>query len=1417
MRPRPPQGTSNNGITGTWNVGANFNPAGQGGNTATITFTPNAGQCASTQTMNIVVNAATVPTFNPIGPLCENAAPVPLQGTSNNGITGTWNVGANFNPAGQGGNTAIITFTPGAGQCATTQTMNIVVNAATVPAFNNIGPLCENAGPVPLLGTSLNGITGTWNVGANFNPAGQGGNTVPITFTPNAGQCATTQTMNVVVLVPSTPSFNLIGPLCENDPPVLLPNVSLNGISGNWDTGPGFDPTGLGGTIATITFTPNAGQCASVATMNIAINASVVPSFSPIGPFCENAGPVPLPANSLNGISGTWNVGPVFNPSGLGGTTTNIVFTPNPGQCTAPATLPVSVNSAPINTVTLVACDAGLMDYFVNFQTDGNVVASTAGNVVDNGGGSFTIENIPEGTNINVAVTNTSSGCTSNFDITSPSCNCPPIAAPVGNNVESCEGDPIPALTATAGPGLAVNWYDAATGGSLLQANSNNYIPPGAGTYYAGAVDPNSNCTSTTRTAIQLTILPVDTSFVQEVTCNALLVGVDTTVFATATCDSVVITTTTLLPGDETFQNATSCDPGNVGFDTLFLVNQLGCDSLVITNTTLSAADTTFANASTCDPLLVGVDTTIFATATCDSVVITTTTLLPGNEIIINATSCDPGNVGLDTLFLVNQLGCDSLVITNTVLSPADTSFAAATTCDPLLVGVDTTVFTTTTCDSVVITTTTLLPPDVVFLNATSCNTASVGLDTLVLSNQLGCDSLVITETTLAPLPPTFAQATTCDPLLVGVDTILFSSAGCDSLVITTTTLLPGGVSFQNASSCDPAQVGLDTLVLTNPNGCDSLVITNTMLSAADTTFVPATTCDVSMVGVDITVFPTATCDSVVITTTTLLPASVTFLQATSCDLTAVGLDTLVLQNQAGCDSLIITTTTFQGIPPTFLQASTCDPLLAGVDTTIYSSAGCDSLVITTTALLPSDVVFQNATSCNPANVGMDTLVLSNTFGCDSLIITTTTLSAADTTFLMATTCDPGQAGMDTVVFSNPLCDSIVITTTALLPGNVVFLNETTCDPAAVGMDTLTLINQFGCDSLVITTSVLDVIPPTFLQATTCLPSEAGVDSVVYATATCDSLVITTTVLVASDTVTLEATTCVPAEVGTNSVLLVNQAGCDSLVITNTILSGGISQAEISAIDPSCLEPFGSISIGNVVGGTAPYQYSIDGGQLFSGSPDFGQLAAGSYAIVIEDANGCMFEASQLLTGDIEPQISLNPDQVELSLGESYQLVPMLTIPAASLAAATWSPASFLNCSDCLTTTATPLESTTYTISILDENGCQASASISIFINENVKVYVPNVFSPNGDGLNDFFTLQGNEKVIVGVDKLLIFDRWGDNVFENYNFQVNDFAKGWDGTRNGKDMQAGVYVYMAVITVANGKKVSLEGEVVLVK
>jgi gliding motility-associated-like protein len=160
-----------------------------------------------------------------------------------------------------------------------------------------------------------------------------------------------------------------------------------------------------------------------------------------------------------------------------------------------------------------------------------------------------------------------------------------------------------------------------------------------------------------------------------------------------------------------------------------------------------------------------------------------------------------------------------------------------------------------------------------------------------------------------------------------------------------------------------------------------------------------------------------------------------------------------------------------------------------------------------------------------------------------------------------------------------------------------------------------------------------------------------------------------------------------------------------------------------------------------------------------------------------------------------------------------------LTLPATysnNIATYLWTPSTALNCSDCPQPIATPKFNTTYNVLVIDSNACINSAEIKIFVTcQGADLFVPNTFSPNGDGSNDVLYVRG--KGLDRVKSLRVFNRWGQVVFEQQNFPVNNSTYGWNGTYKGSKASPDVYVYQIEIFCENSEVVRFEGNVALIQ
>ncbi len=279
--------------------------------------------------------------------------------------------------------------------------------------------------------------------------------------------------------------------------------------------------------------------------------------------------------------------------------------------------------------------------------------------------------------------------------------------------------------------------------------------------------------------------------------------------------------------------------------------------------------------------------------------------------------------------------------------------------------------------------------------------------------------------------------------------------------------------------------------------------------------------------------------------------------------------------------------------------------------------------------------------------------------------------------------------------------------------------------------------------------------------------------------------------------------------------VLNNQNGCTSsdevLVTENLNVPNGV---EVEIFPPECFGDFGSVNVLAVFGGEGPFLYSIDGGENFYSNNFFSGLPSGEYNLIIQDAEGCQYEEYLSIPQVYELIVTVDLE-AEIELGESSQLNAHINIPLNQIDTIIWSPDAFLSCVNCLNPTANPFENTIYTITVFDQNGCEASAEILLRVDVVRKIYIPNAFSPNADGNNDVFLIYSDEESVVKINRLQIFDRWGGKVFETFDISPNDPDFGWDGTMKDKMMNPSVFVYLAEIEFVDGVKILYSGDLTL--
>ena len=189
-----------------------------------------------------------------------------------------------------------------------------------------------------------------------------------------------------------------------------------------------------------------------------------------------------------------------------------------------------------------------------------------------------------------------------------------------------------------------------------------------------------------------------------------------------------------------------------------------------------------------------------------------------------------------------------------------------------------------------------------------------------------------------------------------------------------------------------------------------------------------------------------------------------------------------------------------------------------------------------------------------------------------------------------------------------------------------------------------------------------------------------------------------------------------------------------------------------------------------------------------------------TYTVTSTDAFGCRASAWLVLSTHPVPFVSAGSDRA-IDFGDEVQLA------ATGPGAVSWEPPYALSCTECAAPLADPQETTTYTVTLTDINGCKARDAVTVILNGSL--FVPNTFSPNGDDINDVFGAWGKE---IKTLSMMVFNRWGELIYTGSSLDAR-----WDGTYSGQQSPIDTYVWRIDVEELVGKKRTLYGHVNLVR
>ncbi len=1387
--------TASGGVSYAWNTGDN---------TAQITVSPtsnttynviltDANGCTATTSRTVTVNTLPTASIAPANPVICVGESVTL--TASGGVSYSWNTGDNtaqitVSPVS---NTTYDVIVTNANGCTATASETVTVNTQPVAAITPASPAICAGESVTL--TASGGTTYLWSGGENtaaisVSPVNTTTYTVTVT---NATGCSATVSETITVnarpvadITPDNPSV-CIG---EN-----LTLTAFGGVSYAWNTGDNTEQITVSPTNNTAydVVVTDANGCTANATETVTVISNLVASITPANPAICAGTSITLSASGGN--SYVWSSGQ---------NTASIIVSPlvdtdytvtvsGGGNCTADATVTVVVNATPVAAVspaTQSVCEG----------TSATLIASGGVNYTWNTGDNTAQITVSPTTNTiyDVVVTD-ANGCTA---AASGSVNiiAAPIAAISPSNSAICSGENI---TLTATGGVSYSWN---TGDNTEQIT----VSPNINTAYDVVVTDANGCTATASKTVIVNSLPV-----ASITPSApgICAGESVTLIASGGNNYSWNT------GDNTAQITVS-PINNTNYDVLVTDgnNCTATAAVTVMVNSVPAVTISLVNPAIC----VGESVTLIASGGNSYVwstgdITAQITVSPNANTIYDVVATDANGC---TAFASELLTVNALP--TAVVSPANTTSCPGQTI--ILTASGGTIYNWNTGDNT---------------ESISVSPALITTYEVTVTDNNNCSA-----TASATIDPTAG-------LTVNTASENISCFGLSDGSITVN--VSGGVppfdfiwndanQNQNRTNLYAANY---SLTISDAGGCEA--IENFIITEPDEIIITATVTDIVCAG-----------NNIGSITLNISGGTGTYdfvwndgnLNQNRTNLPAGNYDVVVTDNN-GCSETDSYTITM----PAALTVT-----VAHTDITCFGNNDGSISLTVSGGIAPYDFIWgdgnqnQNRTNLSGATYSV---TVSDANNCESLVLQTITEPAA--IFINAVTsnitCNGANNGSITVSVSggngffsfewndgnqnqnrNNLSEGNYIITATDTSGCTATASANIAEPSALIVSLLAVDIACGNESTgSITAAVSGGTPPysfiwndndvnqnrnnlasgnysvTVEDVSNCSANASTTITAPDAIVVAASIVNESCAGFSDGNISLQITGGNPAYnivwsdnmngttrnnllPGNYSATITDANGC-SVSESYNISVGAVLNISANVSNASCPPAEdGAINI-TVTGNTGTIIYEWSNGSALN-NQEF--LIPGSYTVTITDANGCSAESSYSITYTFTQTVSITaPDTV--TKGTTITLSATAS-PSANVSYY-WEPSTGLSCNDCSAPSLTVNESGWYSVTAFNTAGCEAADSVYVTVLPVPTVYAPSAFSPNGDGLNDEFALDG----IIGEAvqfNIMIFDRWGEKVFESDQY---DFR--WDGKFKGRDLPPGVYVFHVKYRIRNYDKI----------
>ncbi|WP_421794460.1 gliding motility-associated C-terminal domain-containing protein [Haliscomenobacter sp.] len=298
---------------------------------------------------------------------------------------------------------------------------------------------------------------------------------------------------------------------------------------------------------------------------------------------------------------------------------------------------------------------------------------------------------------------------------------------------------------------------------------------------------------------------------------------------------------------------------------------------------------------------------------------------------------------------------------------------------------------------------------------------------------------------------------------------------------------------------------------------------------------------------------------------------------------------------------------------------------------------------------------------------------------------------------------------------------------------------------------------------------------------------------------------------------------------GTYSVTVTDTKNCTDSTSYTVVSPPPVIGLLNPVTEPRCFGDATTLTVDTAYGGNGvdltDFTFTVDNNGISFPLNQAANIFAGQHIVAIEDQLGCQYIDTIVVNQPEQLSVSFNPNQVTVELGDSLQLTPIVT-STKPITGYEWLPAKGLSDNKIespyvLTATRTERDmrdDTEFILTVTDTSGCKAEGTIFVELDRNRNFYIPNAFSPNGDGRNDEFRVFGC-KGVKTINYARMFDRWGNQILEAKGI-VPDCAGGtivWDGLLSSKLANQGVYVYIIEVEFLDDVKLLYRGDVGLIR